>query len=340
MYPLHKAIYQNDAQKIEELCSEAEQTNAKDHHGNTPLHVACMIGSKDVATLLLARGAIIRTKNALGWNALDEAIASGNRELGEEMAKSNESLKNVMALHLIPFSALLLIHRLPPAPRSSASFILFPPKAVDFLMANFRRLPDRTEGHRQNAGTTTARTEAMLKLSVFFILPSTHLHFSFTLRNSPFSPDHENGYFEQMIKLLVVKFEKEAAAGMEKGTKAVAEKLKDLEDFEMTIKWALHLIPFSALLLIHRLPPAPRSSASFILFPPKAVDFLMANFRRLPDRTEGERGDMSLLVDLAAETTRQLVLMDNKKKVFFVFKESEMTVRQSVNKLMTTAISK
>ncbi|KAL3112873.1 hypothetical protein niasHT_015579 [Heterodera trifolii] len=72
----------------------------------------------------------------------------------------------VKALHLIPFSALLLIHRLPPAPRSSASFILFPPKAVDFLMANFRRLPDRTEGHRQNAGTTTARTEAMLKLSL------------------------------------------------------------------------------------------------------------------------------------------------------------------------------
>ncbi|KAL3106800.1 hypothetical protein niasHT_016155 [Heterodera trifolii] len=101
------------------------------------------------------------------------------------------------ALHLIPFSALLLVHRFPPAPRSSASFILFPPKAVDFLMANFRRLPDRTEGHRQNAGTTTARTEAMLKLAVFFILPSTHLHFSYTLRNSPFSPDHENGYFNR-----------------------------------------------------------------------------------------------------------------------------------------------
>ncbi|KAL3106799.1 hypothetical protein niasHT_016154 [Heterodera trifolii] len=197
MYPLHKAIYQNEGQKIEELCSEAEQINAKDHHGNTPLHVASMIGNKDVAALLLARGATIGTKNALGWNALDEAIASGDREMGEEMAKRNALFKNVMALHLIPFSALLLVHRFPPAPRSSASFILFPPKAVDFLMANFRRLPDRTEGHRQNAGTTTARTEAMLKLAVFFILPSTHLHFSYTLRNSPFSPDHENGYFNR-----------------------------------------------------------------------------------------------------------------------------------------------
>ncbi|KAL3101907.1 hypothetical protein niasHS_003316 [Heterodera schachtii] len=101
MYPLHKAIYQNEAQKVEQLCS-AEQTNAKDHHGNTPLHVACMMGSKDVAALLLAGGAIIRTKNALGWNALDEAIVSGDREMGMEKSATAvaEKLKDLQDFYM------------------------------------------------------------------------------------------------------------------------------------------------------------------------------------------------------------------------------------------------
>ncbi|KAL3101908.1 hypothetical protein niasHS_003317 [Heterodera schachtii] len=53
MYPLHQAIFQNDVQQIEQFCSAAEQSNAKDHHGNTPLHIACMMEHKGRGALLL-----------------------------------------------------------------------------------------------------------------------------------------------------------------------------------------------------------------------------------------------------------------------------------------------
>ncbi|KAL3067975.1 hypothetical protein niasHT_037965 [Heterodera trifolii] len=49
------------------------EVNKKDKQGNTPLHIACMLGRKDIVQLLLEKGAKVRSRNNAEWNALDEA---------------------------------------------------------------------------------------------------------------------------------------------------------------------------------------------------------------------------------------------------------------------------
>ena len=39
---------------------------AQDHHGNTALHLAVMMGKKEMVHLLLAHGAPVKVKNKLG----------------------------------------------------------------------------------------------------------------------------------------------------------------------------------------------------------------------------------------------------------------------------------
>ena len=46
----------------------------RDHHGNTALHLAVMLGRREMVHLLLAHGAPVKVKNKLGWSPLAEAI--------------------------------------------------------------------------------------------------------------------------------------------------------------------------------------------------------------------------------------------------------------------------
>lgn len=48
-------------------------------YGNTPLHLAVILGHKECIKLLLDNGALVRIKNCLGWTPLAEAISYGNR---------------------------------------------------------------------------------------------------------------------------------------------------------------------------------------------------------------------------------------------------------------------
>lgn len=84
-YRLHKAIFEHQSlETIEEvLRSFEDQTKAlamKDVHGNTPFHLAVMLGQREVIDFLVERNAPTKTRNALGWTVLDEAISYGNRE--------------------------------------------------------------------------------------------------------------------------------------------------------------------------------------------------------------------------------------------------------------------
>ena len=47
---------------------------AQDVHGNTALHLAVMLGRRELVHLLLAHGAPVKVKNKLGWSPLSEAI--------------------------------------------------------------------------------------------------------------------------------------------------------------------------------------------------------------------------------------------------------------------------
>ena len=46
----------------------------QDVHGNTALHLAVMLGRRELVHLLLAHGAPVKVKNKLGWSPLSEAI--------------------------------------------------------------------------------------------------------------------------------------------------------------------------------------------------------------------------------------------------------------------------
>ncbi len=51
----------------------------RDRHGNTALHLAVMLGRKEMVHLLLAHGAPVKVKNKLGWSPLAEAVSYGDR---------------------------------------------------------------------------------------------------------------------------------------------------------------------------------------------------------------------------------------------------------------------
>ncbi|XP_055643456.1 ankyrin repeat domain-containing protein 13C isoform X2 [Toxorhynchites rutilus septentrionalis] len=79
-YPLHECVFKGDTRKLSQLLRTHEPTE-KDKHGNTPLHLAVMLGRKECTYLLLAHGAPVKVKNLQGWSPLAEAISYGDRQI-------------------------------------------------------------------------------------------------------------------------------------------------------------------------------------------------------------------------------------------------------------------
>lgn len=93
---LHEAIFKNDTDKIFEILNNHEfvkqkqLVNLKDKHGNTALHLACMLGrSKEVVSAFLQSGIKwgIDVKNLNRWTPFHEACSYGNREVIVLMAQ-------------------------------------------------------------------------------------------------------------------------------------------------------------------------------------------------------------------------------------------------------------
>ncbi|XP_073845093.1 ankyrin repeat domain-containing protein 13C [Musca autumnalis] len=79
--PLHKCIFLNDIETLKKLLqSKKENLSLKDKHGNTPLHLAVMLGRKECIKLLLDYDATVKIKNNEGWTVLAEAISYGDRD--------------------------------------------------------------------------------------------------------------------------------------------------------------------------------------------------------------------------------------------------------------------
>lgn len=81
-YSLHEAVFHGH-QVPENFNFTSEQINLKDIHGNTPLHLAVILGRHDWLNQLLKSGANILAKNRQGWTPLAEAISYGNRSISK-----------------------------------------------------------------------------------------------------------------------------------------------------------------------------------------------------------------------------------------------------------------
>ncbi|KAI2658918.1 Ankyrin repeat domain-containing protein 13C [Labeo rohita] len=79
-YPVHECVFRGDVRRLSSLI-RTQNIAQKDLHGNTPLHLAVMMGHKECAHLLLAHNAPVKVKNAQGWSPLAEAISYGDRQM-------------------------------------------------------------------------------------------------------------------------------------------------------------------------------------------------------------------------------------------------------------------
>ena len=59
----------------------SDYLSIRDVHGNTPLHLAAMLGHLEAAKLLTQSGAVVKARNKQLWTPLNEAISYGERDL-------------------------------------------------------------------------------------------------------------------------------------------------------------------------------------------------------------------------------------------------------------------
>ncbi|KAL3115805.1 hypothetical protein niasHT_007810 [Heterodera trifolii] len=86
-FPLHHAVFDNDVSRLGQLLKEAAAAAAEssvidreDTHGNTAMHIGCMLGHRECIKLLLEHGASVQSGNNLGWCSFHEAISYGDRK--------------------------------------------------------------------------------------------------------------------------------------------------------------------------------------------------------------------------------------------------------------------
>jgi ankyrin repeat protein len=79
--PLHWAAWNGHKDVAELLLSKGANGNAMANDGFTPLHVAAQNGQKDVAELLLANKANVNAKTKEGWTPLHLATGNGHKDL-------------------------------------------------------------------------------------------------------------------------------------------------------------------------------------------------------------------------------------------------------------------
>ncbi|KAI5701529.1 hypothetical protein M8J75_010599 [Diaphorina citri] len=87
---LHRAVFSNNIRELSALI-RSKDVSERDKHGNTPLHLAVMLGRKECVQLLLAHGAPVKVKNNKGWSPLAEAVSYGDRQTISSLVRKLKS---------------------------------------------------------------------------------------------------------------------------------------------------------------------------------------------------------------------------------------------------------
>jgi len=85
---IHKAADAGDLAKVKAFIQEGIDVNTK-VHGCTPLHCAARYGHKEVAELLIAKGADINAKDTRGRTPIDLAINKGRKAIAKLLASKS-----------------------------------------------------------------------------------------------------------------------------------------------------------------------------------------------------------------------------------------------------------
>lgn len=81
--PLHLAAWEGHKDVAELLISKGANVNAKCKDGSTPLHFAAMFGHKDIAALLISKGADVNIEDTFGYTPLHLAIEADSKDVAE-----------------------------------------------------------------------------------------------------------------------------------------------------------------------------------------------------------------------------------------------------------------
>uniref|UniRef100_A0A1B6FWR0 Ankyrin repeat domain-containing protein n=1 Tax=Cuerna arida TaxID=1464854 RepID=A0A1B6FWR0_9HEMI len=94
-YPLHFCVWNNDFEGLKEQLDNIDnqvQVNLerKDVRGRSPLMLAVTLGHLESARLLMDKGANINMENREGWTVIQEAVATGDPELVQQVLQRRD----------------------------------------------------------------------------------------------------------------------------------------------------------------------------------------------------------------------------------------------------------
>jgi ankyrin repeat protein len=92
-YPLHRAVLDQQADRISQLIEQGAVPEVKDKDGNTPLHLAVMAGEKVLLETLLQHGADPNNRNYLATAPLHLAIEEKQAELARLLIQYGAELE-------------------------------------------------------------------------------------------------------------------------------------------------------------------------------------------------------------------------------------------------------